>query len=113
MKRYLISPEGQWYKANLHSHSTVSDGELTPAQMKELYMAHGYSIIAFTDHNHFVTHNELSDERFLALNGVEDSADEQGKYWMRNKCCDICFIAVGTPPGEDGSAGKDGDAPAS
>ena len=93
MKKNLIPSEGRWYKANLHGHSTVSDGELTPAQIKELYLAHGYSIVAYTDHNHFVTHNELSDGRFLALNGVEDSADETGKSWMHNKCCDICFIA--------------------
>ena len=93
MRRYLIPEEGQWYKANLHSHSTVSDGELTPEQMKELYLNHGYSIIAYTDHNRFVTHNELSDTNFLALNGVEDSADESGKSRFRNKCCDICFIA--------------------
>ncbi len=94
MKKFLISEKGKFYKANLHSHSTVSDGELTPGQMKELYMKNGYSIIAFTDHNHFVTHNELSDENFLALNGVENAADESGKSWMHNRCCDICFIAL-------------------
>lgn len=93
MIKHLISNTGYWYKANLHSHSTVSDGELTPEQMKELYKSHGYSILAYTDHNRFVTHNELSDDQFLALNGVEDSADENGKSWMHNKCCDICFIA--------------------
>lgn len=94
MKKYLISEKGRFYKANLHSHSTVSDGELTPAEMKELYQKNGYSIIAYTDHNRFVTHNELSDENFLALNGVENAADETDKLWMYNRCCDICFIAL-------------------
>lgn len=94
MKKYIISGEGTFYKANLHSHSTVSDGELTPEAMKKLYMEHGYSIIAYTDHNRFVTHNELSDDRFLALNGVENAADEQGRAWMNNRCCDICYIAL-------------------
>lgn len=60
-----------YYKANLHSHSTVSDGHWTPEEMKERYMAHGYSAIAFTDHEAFVPHNDLTDEHFLALNGVE------------------------------------------
>lgn len=94
MKRYLIPEGGRFYKANLHSHSTVSDGELTPEEMKKLYTEKGYSIIAFTDHNHFVTHNELSDENFLALNGVENAADEQGCPDFYGRCCDVCFIAL-------------------
>ena len=94
MKKYLISDEGKFYKANLHSHSTVSDGELTPEQMKKLYTDNGYSIIAFTDHCRFVTHNELSDENFLALNGVENAADEQGKPQFYDRCCDVCYIAL-------------------
>lgn len=94
MKRYLIPENGKFYKANLHSHSTVSDGELTPEQMKKLYADNGYSIIAFTDHNRFVTHNELSDENFLALNGVENAADETGKPRFYDRCCDVCYIAL-------------------
>lgn len=94
MKKYLIPDEGNFYKANLHSHSTVSDGELTPEQMKEMYMKEGYSIIAFTDHCRFVTHNELSDGNFLALNGVENAADEQGKPRFYDRCCDVCYIAL-------------------
>lgn len=94
LKRYLIPDEGKFFKANLHSHSTVSDGELSPEQMKELYIKNGYSVIAFTDHNHFVTHNELSDKNFLALNGVENAADEHGKPDFYDRCCDVCFIAL-------------------
>ena len=37
MKQYLIPHEGRFFKANLHAHSTFSDGRLTPAQMKGLY----------------------------------------------------------------------------
>ena len=71
MKKYLFSPEGSFRKANLHCHSTVSDGKKTVEELKAAYMARGYSIIAFTDHSRFVCHNELSDESFLALNGYE------------------------------------------
>lgn len=94
MKKYLISEEGKFYKANLHCHTKVSDGELTPEEMKALYLQNGYSIVAFTDHNHFVTHNDLTDERFLALNGVENAADEVGKPRFYDRCCDVCFIAL-------------------
>ena len=76
MKRFLLPEEGQFYKANLHSHSTVSDGDLTPEEMKKVYMDMGYSIIAYTDHNVMKAHPELSDGEFLALNGYEVDIDE-------------------------------------
>ena len=41
MKKYLISPEKKQYKANMHSHSTFSDGKLTVEQLKEAYMERG------------------------------------------------------------------------
>ena len=94
MIKHLISSEGRFYKANLHNHSTVSDGEKTPQELKAMYLAQGYSIVAYTDHNRFVTHNELSDENFLALNGVEESADEQTGMRWHDRCCDLNFIAL-------------------
>ena len=32
MKKDCFGGPGQWYKGNLHSHTTNSDGHLTPAQ---------------------------------------------------------------------------------
>jgi len=59
------------YKANMHCHTTVSDGALTPEQVKEAYTARGYSIVAFTDHNIVKTHQYLNDNGFLAINACE------------------------------------------
>lgn len=39
------------HKANMHTHTTESDGNLTPAQTIDEYHARGYSILAITDHN--------------------------------------------------------------
>ena len=66
MKKMLISKEKNFYKANLHCHSTVSDGSKTPAELKEMYMQRGYSIIAYTDHDILISHQDLTDEKFLA-----------------------------------------------
>ena len=74
MKQYLLPENGRFYKANLHSHSTVSDGERTPEELKAMYKARGYSVFAYTDHDNFVTHNELTDDEFLVINGHEASA---------------------------------------
>lgn len=38
------------YKANLHTHSTASDGDVELSDMAELYYDAGYDILAFTDH---------------------------------------------------------------
>ena len=71
MKRYLLPKDGNFYKTNLHCHTVVSDGCLSPEQVKEAYLAKGYSAVAFTDHEAFLRHNELSDDRFIAINGYE------------------------------------------
>ena len=59
------------FKANLHCHSTLSDGKLTPEQLKEAYRAHGYSILSVTDHERPHDHSALSEPDFLLLTGYE------------------------------------------
>ena len=81
MRKYLIPEEGSFYKANLHSHSTVSDGGCTPQRLKEHYKNHGYSILAFTDHELLVDHSDLDDEDFLTITGVEYAFVEKEDYW--------------------------------
>lgn len=71
MKKYLLPKCGEFYKANMHCHSTLSDGRLTAETLKNEYLKRGYSIIAYTDHDKFITHNDLSDDGFLALNSYE------------------------------------------
>lgn len=95
MRKYLLPQNGTFYKANLHCHSTVSDGRLTPEELKKHYMEHGYSIIAFTDHDVLIPHPELADENFLPLNGYEMEVVEEGDIepWLK-KCCHMCLIAL-------------------
>ena len=84
MKKYLLGETGKFYKANLHCHTDYSDGSWTPQQVKDYYKDHGYSVVAFTDHDALIPHPELKDETFLPLNGVEiairnKEANVQGK----------------------------------
>lgn len=67
----LVTSDGVWYKANLHCHTTVSDGRLTPEEVKKVYMEQGYSIVAFTDHRKYIYHRELNDDQFLAIASYE------------------------------------------
>lgn len=81
MRDQILLPEKGYYKANLHCHTTVSDGRLTPEEMKAAYQKEGYSILAFTDHRKYVWHKELDDENFLALAALEMDITEQNKSW--------------------------------
>jgi len=71
MKKYLLPESGSFYKANLHCHSTFSDGKHTPAELKELYKSQGYSVLAITDHEGLIYHPELDDNEFITIPGVE------------------------------------------
>ena len=71
MRYDLIPVSGKFYKANLHTHSTVSDGALSPEKLKELYKKQGYSILALTDHEMLVDHSCLNDSDFLTVTSYE------------------------------------------
>ena len=95
MKKYLFKNDQNLYKANLHCHTTVSDGNYTPEEIKNLYKENGYSVVAFTDHDIMVSHTELRDDEFLPLNGFEIEIDQkEGKDWQNSKTCHICFIGI-------------------
>ena len=93
MKDRILLPEGTYHKANLHCHTTLSDGAFTPQQVKEAYMEQGYSIVAFTDHRLYQHHRELDGPGFLALAGLEvDVAEASGKGWPWRKCYHLNLV---------------------
>ena len=97
MRKYLLPKGLPFYKANLHCHSTASDGQFTPEELKQAYKAKGYSILAYTDHELMVPHSDLNDEDFLALHGYE--AEIMSDYPLDSsfkfrKTCHLCLIAL-------------------
>jgi hypothetical protein len=62
---------GQYRKAQLHCHTTNSDGSLAPRRLLERYRAAGYTFVVFTDHERVTTCDDLNDDAFVALPGVE------------------------------------------
>lgn len=70
----ILENRGNWYKGNMHMHTTVSDGVLEPVDAINVYRKAGYDFIAITDHRK-VGHLWQDDE-FLILPGVEwDTGD--------------------------------------
>ena len=108
MRKYLLPESGNFYKANLHCHTNVSDGKWTPEKVKEEYKKMGYSVIAYTDHNIMLPHPDLTDDSFLALTGYEINIstprDENGNTPGGYKTCHICLIA---PNAEDTPSHRD------
>ena len=46
MRKYLLPQYGNFYKANLHCHTNLSDAALSPEEVKREYMAKGIKSIA-------------------------------------------------------------------
>lgn len=66
---------GNWYKGNLHSHTTNSDGAFTPEEAVREFKKHGYSFLCLSDHNIYTDYSKkLGNENFLILPGVEAAA---------------------------------------
>lgn len=65
---------GSWYRANLHAHTTRSDGDLSPEAAAEFYRRAGYQVLSITDHSH-VTDVRAEFPDFLLLSGVELQGD--------------------------------------
>ena len=105
MKKYILPDGLNWYRANMHCHSTISDGNLTPEEIKEEYKKRGYSILAYTDHEILLDHSDLNDDDFLTLTSSEYSINtgaplvdgvegcNHGANWRRAKTIHLCIYS--------------------
>ena len=59
MRQYLLPRSGNFYKVNMHNHTTFSDGKQTPEEIKELYLSRGYSAVVFTEHEGLIDFSYL------------------------------------------------------
>jgi len=62
---------GRWYKANLHTHTTSSDGSVSPQARVDQYRRKGYDILALTDHCVTNDLSRLTAPGMLLINGLE------------------------------------------
>ncbi len=89
---------GRFYRGNLHTHSTRSDGRLPPEAVCRFYRENGYHFLAITDHFMDQFRYPITDttpyrtEEFTTLLGAELHAPETmtGELWH--------ILAVGLPP---------------
>jgi len=90
---------GRFWKGNLHTHSTRSDGVLAPEEVCRRYRAEGYDFLALTDHfvgsygYPIVDTIPFRTNDFTTILGAElhSGAMANGELWH--------ILAVGLPPG--------------
>jgi len=59
------------YKANLHTHSTSSDGKISLPEIVNIYRKEGYDILAATDHRTTNRVSEIDSGDLLLMSGME------------------------------------------
>lgn len=62
---------GRWFKGNLHSHTTRTDGMCPPDQQIRDYASHGYDFLAITDHNVIDSHRPSQEPPLCLVPGWE------------------------------------------
>ena len=95
--RYLFGAKGNFFKANLHSRSSFSDGKLSPYELKRLYKDNGYSILAITD-NEPRDYSDLSDNTFLILSGFDFGTSSKKIPGVPTKSCTFTAISLKKEP---------------
>lgn len=58
-------------RANLHTHSTLSDGRLAPEKVIASYASEGYDVLAMTDHHQVNDVNQWDDCGMILIQGAE------------------------------------------
>jgi hypothetical protein len=63
--------DGVWLKANLHTHTTNSDGDTAPVERVAQYADAGYDVLAVTDHRFVTPVDELARDDIVLLRSAE------------------------------------------
>lgn len=75
MNRNGFTATGNWYRGNIHCHTTNLDGCLKPQEVVKFYKENGYSFLAISDHDLYSDYRkELNAEDFIVLPAIEASA---------------------------------------
>ena len=93
-----FTARGRFWRGNLHTHSTLSDGALKPGEVCRRYQAEGYDFICLSDHlvgrygYPIADTTPFRSNAFTTILGAEVHADRlaNGEIWH--------LLAVGLPP---------------
>ena len=92
-QKHLLPQGNPYFKASLHTHTTISDGMLSREELKQAYKDKGYQILCITDHNIIADHSCLNEPGFLMLTGTEVNINEDYMDAMYGKTYHLNLIA--------------------
>ena len=89
MGTHAFTAPGRFWRGNIHTHSTLSDGAFEPAEVCRLYRESGYDFLCLSDHFVPVYGFPIADTRpfrtnsFTTILGAEihAPANSQGEIW--------------------------------
>jgi len=75
---------GHWYRGNLHTHTTQSDGRMSPQEMVDWHAIHGYGFLSLTEHRIRLDPTPYARDGLLLIPGIElDGHDPaSGRYHL-------------------------------
>ena len=62
--RELLPRDLPRFRGNLHSHTTNSDGTLTPAEAVAAFRAHGYDFLCLSEHDLYTDYSGAFDDEW-------------------------------------------------
>lgn len=93
MKKILLDSKKKFFKGNMHCHSNLSDGKMSPEELKDAYKSQGYSFLAITDHEHFNNNSYLDDEEFITITSAEYAIKEfPDQSTLKNLKMKVCHL---------------------
>ncbi len=88
----LVNPftvEGNWYKGNLHTHTTTSDGDVNLAVRVKQYRDAGYQVLGISDHEKTNNITGYSDANFLLISNMETHPKSNSEIPYHLVCVNI------------------------
>ena len=71
MTMNLFAAPGRWYRGNLHTHTTKSDGRMRPEEMVDWHVTHGYDFLSLTEHRMRLDPAPYARDGLLLIPGIE------------------------------------------
>lgn len=69
------SDDSRWFRGNLHTHTTESDGRRAPQAVIDDYAGRGYDFLAITDHDLITAPERFEDRGIVLIRGNEITAN--------------------------------------
>jgi hypothetical protein len=76
-----IIKDGNWYKGNTHTHSTLSDGSMSRDEVIRYYQEMDYNFLVMSEHEVYTSTESYDKDHFVLIPGMEFGQMHDKKYY--------------------------------